>query len=233
MKKRLNFMVIAIFIALLTGCGKSHDDAHQIKWAQLDLGQVESLLSDIAKEQNPYPVEYNQDRESLQNNFFENKKHIKVLRRQARDKCDTLTSKQSDVSKEKAKISKINGGGRINISTINANPKKDSLSEKKYRQCVADIDNDQLISDLIAKSEVMQNTLNLQKRHDRRVASNAKDMAIKIVAEYSVDRFDVVLNSKYESAVFNKSGVVLDVTDAVLEYVKASSVVIKLDEKIN
>lgn len=66
--------------------------------------------------------------------------------------------------------------------------------------------------------------------HKQKVRVFAKNQASSIIQHYSDGKFDVVVKQRHDNIVHNKTGVALDITDAVMKEIDASKLTMQRDE---
>ena len=191
--------IIFLVLILVSGCYEKDKNSYRFEWATLNSRVVESEILKISKKQNPYPTELNIDVNELRKNSRNISNQISSLTRTAKSKC--LPDK-----------SRVSEGRELSI-------RKPGSYDK---ECIAKISLDPLISDLRVKKEELDKISSLRAKHDKRVKDVSKEHLDILVREYSKDKFELVLNSNRNSILYNKSGLSIDITEALLSKIRTT-----------
>jgi len=202
-----NISIIFLALFLVSGCYEKDENSYRFEWATLNSRLVESEILKISKKQNPYPTEINIDMNELRKNSRNISNQISSLTRTAKSKCLIDKSQAS----ERRELS-IRRPGSYD------------------KECVSRISSDPLISDLRIKKENLDQISILRSTHDKRVKEASKVHLDILVREYSKDKFDLVLNNDRNSILYNKSGLSIDITEALLNAIRASEPNIKIEK---
>lgn len=209
---RFSILIICILF-LTTSCYEQDAKTYQFDWATVDTGLIDSELLKIAKTQNPYPKEVSIDRSRLNAEVNQLSSQVNSLRRMARDKC--IPERILRAPKE------------IMPSSTNSSNSK-SLSSKALIEitsrntCIKDIESDPLISDLKIKMDKLKNISKLKSNHDSKLRESVRAYSLILISEYSKDKFEIVIKSNRSAIVYNKSGLSIDITDAILNKMKVN-----------
>jgi len=202
-----NISIIFLALFSVSGCYEKVENSYRFEWATLNSRLVESEILKISRKQNPYPAEINIDMNELRKNSRNISNQISSLTRTSKSKCLIDKSQAS----ERRELS-IRRPGSYD------------------KECVARISSDPLISDLRIKKENLDQISNLRSIHDKRVKEASKVHLDILIREYSKDKFDLVLNNDRNSILYNKSGLSIDITEALLNAIRASEPNMKIEK---
>jgi len=194
-----NLLLISLTFLLIAGCYEKDNNAYHLSWATLDSRVIQSELLRIVKRQNPYPGEINIDRNQLRKKMRNLSSQINTLVRAARQNC-MPDKPQSSESKSKSMRYR---------SPYNA-------------ECINKINSDPLISDLKAKKENLSSIYQRRSQHDLKIKLASKAYVDTLVREYSKNKFELVISNRKQYILYNKKGLSIDITEAILNRIKSN-----------
>jgi hypothetical protein len=208
---------VLILMVGLSSCNYLEDNVYHFKWAEVDSRKLETAIKEIIKEQNPYPQSYALNKTDLQSSTRTLSRQISQLKTEAREKC-RLEAKADD---KKAPI--------VNRPDIIV--QREKILRGGYDQrCLSRIDDDQLIKDLQKQLDDINQITNLQRQHDRAITVASQKEMDNIISDFATDKFDLVID-KNSKVPYNKTGLALDITDALLRHIEATSIAVDIADQ--
>ena len=216
---RFSILIICILFST-TSCYEQDVTPYHFDWAVVDTKLIEVQLLIIAKKQNPYPKEINIDIDLLETDSNQLSRQVNSLIRTAQKMC---SSKKMSIEQSKTQELRIPASkaimSRSTISPGMGSPNS-SIETISRNECINNIDSDPLISDLKAKLDKFKNISKLQSKHDSTVRKAARTYSLILISEYSKDKFEIVIKSDRKNVLYNKSGLSIDITEAILNEMK-------------
>ena len=194
-----NILLVSLTILLITGCNEKEKNAYHFSWATLNSRLVESELLKIAKRQNPYPSEINIDKMQLRKNMSNLSRQISTLTRTARENCKTEKPRSSEVK-----------------------PKSMRYRSPYNIECINKINSDPLIANLKEKKQNLSSIYQLRSKHDLKIKAASKAYVDTLVREYSNNKFELVIQNNTRNVIYNKKGLSVDITEAILNKIKTN-----------
>lgn len=206
----LRSFVAVFLLTILNGCDFDSLLDPSLQWAVIDQGKVTSVLTKLASKQNPYPEGSKSD-ELLNIDKRNIERQIRNLRTQVKDRCMKIESEKADTTKSKS-------SDRIRIITPGMAYDRSSA----YAKCESKVAEDPLISDLTKKQADINHFFKQKAMHKRKVQGAVSAYLKLILEERFEDEFDLVLLKRDGIVLYNKSHIVIDVTDKLLEHISSS-----------
>ncbi len=205
---------ILIIIALSltsTACYEKIVSTSQFKWAVADIRAIENKLTPIIKQNNPYPESISSDRNTIRQELSDLSQQIRSITHTEREKCFP--------------------NGQKNIA-----PSNESGFSLNYRirdnECVKKIAQTPLMMELAKKKHALSTIQRKQRKHDSQVNTHIKEQAKLAVEQFSNDEFELVIYSGPQKIIYNKHGMTLDITNAVIQEIEKQDSNIKLNTAV-
>lgn len=210
----LRSFIAILLLSILSGCDIDSlpNPLSPFQWAVVDQTKVISALKKIAYEQNPYPEDPKGD-EPLRVELRNLDRQIRNLRTIAIDRC-------MKAEKEKYDAEKLSSSDQITIRVpgIRYDP------SSPHAKCENKVSEDQLINDLIKKQAKINLYFKQKGVHERKVRESVS-VALRLVIEAKFeDEFDLILIQRKEIVLYNKSSLVVDVTEKLLEHINSTDI---------
>lgn len=194
-----NILLVSLTILLITGCNEKDKNAYHFSWATLNSRLVESELLKIAKRQNPYPSEISMDRRQLGKEMRNLSRQISTLTRTARKNCMTEKPGPSEVK-----------------------PKSTRYRSPYNKECLDKINSDPLIAKLKDKKDSLSLIYQRRSKHDSKIKAASKAYIDTLIREYSNNKFELVIQNNKRNVIYNKKGLSIDITEAILNKIKTN-----------
>jgi hypothetical protein len=197
---------VFLFSIFLFGCKPYFEndekvESDKLKWATVDQHQIKEKLSRLILQDNPYPEDIYYDKSMMSNRL----KALKNIKRQEEIKCLFPDSSNTD------KTTGYSSSNYFNIGKQLLDP--NCLSQKEISE---------LLSSLNKQISEQQELIDRRASFDRKIEDMANVASIKAIENYSKDKFDLILDTRRNTIIYNRGGVSLDVTGSVIEYYENS-----------
>jgi hypothetical protein len=210
MKKALIIITISL---ICSACYEKNSHHYQFEWAEADFEAIEKQLMPIVQENNPYPKEINSEKETLNQEIRSLSQQISDIEQIARIKCLPKEDQNKLPSRAQGISASLN---YRNSNTL----------------CIQNIKNDPLINDLTEKKKSLLNIQKKQRDHDSQVRSHTKELVKSLISQFSKDKFELVIYTGSRQIIYNKNGLSLNITEAIIEELNKQNSTILLNYKI-
>lgn len=221
----MRVLFLAMTLIFMAGCkgdwqalcpGSNNAEALPFRWAVVDTRAIEEVLQDIAREQNPYPERLREGQSMSQTDQSNLVEQINRLESAARRKCMRPDLKEL-----------VDQGKGLECENSHA-----PWCQQFWDQsCLAAIHDDPQIVALRKKNLSAGEKHRLEERYRSAMREVAKDAANSIIASYGKDQFELIVDKLSSHVVYAKNGMVLDVTQSVIEHIQKNPVNLKLTEE--
>ncbi len=219
---RKQSLILMVLCVLIFYCQSSLAESRTFKWVVVNKNTIFSTLTEHFKKSHPYPKKLRGDMEDFQYQKRLATRQVSKLKRNARKKCDAFTQKNT-IKEGVTPQAKAN----VPATTIYAGTETVTLPSRnvnKYRDCMSEIDSDQLIVDLNKKVRKFDRLFKLRRQHDQDIRKKVEKATRKVIATYANKNGYSLVISRNTGILYNKDKAVLDVTDAVLDYVQKTTI---------
>ena len=211
--KTVFFLLIAIVVS---GCYEKDKTTYQFNWAVVDKRDIENEVFKRATIKNPYPEEISQDQKILDKERKEVSRQINDIRSRLKHAC---AIKQNGEKKEpSSKPSSPRSGEPL-----------DSAESVIYRlgrnnkfyddDCIRKIESDPLLEDLESKKEKLDGIYAKQQSHSKKVREFSERYTQELINNYAKSKFELVVGDTGKDILYNPSGLVLNITDALISQI--------------
>ena len=194
-----NIFLSSIILFLMTGCYGNDNKSYHFEWATVNSRLIETELLNIAKKQHPYPVDIDVDLNQLRIDSRNLSNQISSFTKMERNKCLPKKAPSRDKTSSRTRY---------------PNPYNN--------ECYNKINSDPLMLEMREKKEKLNTISRLRSNHDRKVREASKKSASILIGQYSKNKFEIVINDNKRNILYNRKGLSIDITDAILNQVRES-----------
>jgi hypothetical protein len=195
----------------MTGCYEYLGYTKTVRWAVVDKNSIRNILMDLSKRQNPYPKEIDADDSELGLKSRKLSRQISSINTNSKKRCEKNNQLKSVVSER---------GDTLIMPPTTA---------RSYDyECIRRIEKDQLLVDLEEKKSSIDRILRSRRNHDGSVRKLVDETLIEIIKKYTVDDYDLIISHQSGNVLFNRNGIIINVTDVVISGIRKDSVKILL-----
>lgn len=201
---------------LLTSCIEKEnkaDTVYQPSWVTADYRRVENEIFRIAAEKNPYPdqkidsIEIQQEKRRISN-------QINIIRKEA---CSPAESENSAGQTSRSARAIGSDGQPFRIDP----------------ECYSKVNTNPLIVNLNNQLEELDKQNRQFSEHTQKVRMFSVDQTKVLIHDYSSRKFEVVVRQGSDTILYNKGGVSVDITDALMQEIDPKKLVMNQGEVKN
>jgi Skp family chaperone for outer membrane proteins len=215
------FFVILITITLFSGCYENTNNSYQFKWATVDAQVLEKEIESRLKRLNPYVSDTGVSKKDIEDERRKLNRQIYRLKKSAKEECISSTKelKQGNNQKNIARYK----GTKLAASPRVYMPRQSAA----VRACNKQIRSDPLIMDLEQKKDELDSVIREQREHDQELFRFSKVYAQLLIKRFAKSKYEVVVSARDDVVLYNSKGLMLDITDMLIEKIDEKRLVLK------
>ena len=200
---------------VLSGCYEENKTktTYQFNWAVVDKKDIENEVFKRATIKNPYPEEISADQTILTKERKEVSRQINNIRSRLKRACAV---KQNGEKKVPSKRSGSPSSGEPLEPAVYRLGRNNKFYDD---DCIRKIESDPLLDDLESKKEKLDGIYAKQQSHYKTVRKFSKRYSQELIDDYAKSKFELVLDDNGKDILYNTSGLVLNITDALISQI--------------
>lgn len=215
-KKRLPSLhstTLALILLILTGCSLEglFQPTVPFQWAVINTLKITNELEERAFKQNPFSEEL-KDEAALHDkkNILTTK--IRLLEDELTGNCLKIEEERANTGKSKLSVPNTNESDRIQYEYLSS-----------HSWCGIKASNDNKMKDLTMQLNEINNYFTKKRDYQHKVRKAVRNTIPLVIKERFENEFDLILSDRGgQQALYNKSSIVVDITDKLLEHISSS-----------
>ena len=216
--------VVLLTITFFSGCYENVSNSYQFKWAAVDIQALEKEIESRLKRLNPYVSEYGASKNDIEKERRKLNRQIYSLQKTAKEECIS-SQKKSKQEKDQGYVAR-NKSTRVAASPRVYMPRQSAA----VSECIKQIRSDPLIMNLEQRKDELNAAISKQFDHKQELLRFSKVYAQQLIKRFAKSKYDVVVNARDDVVLYNSKGLMLDITDMLIEKIDEERLVLKESE---